>query len=150
MPPGWKCSLKETCSGRQTLLAVDGGPARSGVAAAQKFLVDAFVAGAAVAGGQMSADHEAVVIDLLLVGSRLVAVQAIDALLCVGGHLVLMHHRVLKARVTFRALARCANKVGGGLRDFDPGTRAIDKKCGQNERKCDDDSDETRNETTCE
>ncbi len=91
VPPGWNCSLKATCSGAQALFAMDGGPTGSGVAAAQELLVDAFVAGAAVAGGQVGADHEAVVIDLLLVRPRLVAVQAIHALLGMGRHLVFVH-----------------------------------------------------------
>ena len=47
----------------QALFSVDGGPTGSRVAAAEKLLIDAFVAGTAIAGGQMSADDESVVID---------------------------------------------------------------------------------------
>jgi hypothetical protein len=68
----------------QTLFAMYGGPTGSGVAAAQKLLIDAFMAGAAVARGEMGADHKAVMVNLLLIRSGLVAVQAIHAFLRMG------------------------------------------------------------------
>ena len=43
-----------------------------------------------VYGSQMGADGEAVMIHLRLAGTGLVAVEAIDALLRMGGHLVFM------------------------------------------------------------
>ena len=75
----------------QAFLSVDGGPTRSGVAAAKKFLIDAFLAGAAVPSGQMGADGKPVVIHFLLTWTWLMAVEAIYTLLRVGGHLVFMH-----------------------------------------------------------
>ena len=128
----------------QALLAMDGGPTGCGVTAAQELLVDAFVAGAAVARREMGADHEAVVIDLLLIRSRLVAVQAIHALFRMGGHLVFMHHGILKSCMALRALARCPDEVGSGLLSFDLGPGAIDEKCRQYQRERNDDSQKHR------
>jgi len=71
---------------------MNGGPTRGGVAAAKKFLINAFVAGTAISGCEMGANSEAVVIQLLLARPGLVAVEAIHALLSVGGHLVFMHN----------------------------------------------------------
>ena len=112
------------------------------MAAAKKFLIDAFMAGTAIAGGQMSADRESVMIDLLLTRSRLMAVKAIDALPGVSGHLVFVHDRVLKPRMTFGALSRRPDEVGGRLSRFDGRTRPIHKKAAQDERKRDDDRQE--------
>jgi hypothetical protein len=71
------------------------------MAAAQELLIDAFVARPAVPGGQMSGNHKAVVVNLLLVCAGLVAVKAVDALFRVGTHLVLMHYGILQARMAF-------------------------------------------------
>jgi len=76
----------------ESLFAVDGCPAWSRVPAAQKFLIDAFVTGAAIAGRQMGADHETVMIDFLLARSGLVTVKAVDALFRVGRHLILVNN----------------------------------------------------------
>jgi hypothetical protein len=114
------------------------------VATAKEFLIDAFVARAAIAGGQMGADREAVVIHLLLAGAGLVAVQAIDALLRMGGHLVFMNDRVLKPCVTFGAFSRCPDEIGRRLSRFYTRTLPVDKERGQNERKCNDDSQKYR------
>ena len=112
----------------QPLLSVHSRPTRRCVPAAQEFLVDAFVARAAVSCGEMGADHKAVMIHLLLVRGRRVAVQAVHALLCVRGHLVLMHHRKLKTRMALRALTRSANEIGGGLLGFNVGASPVDEK----------------------
>ena len=128
----------------QAFLAVDGGPAWSGMAATKEFLVDALVAGAAVSRGQMGTDHKPVVIDLLLAGARLVAVKTIDTLLRMGRHFVFVNDRVLKASVALRAFSRRPNEIGCGLRRFDLRTLPIDKKCGNNEPKCNDNSQEHR------
>lgn len=72
----------------QAFLPVHGGPARCRMTAAKEFLINAFVAGAAIASGEMSADSEPVVINLLLAGAGLVTVQAINALLRMSGHLI--------------------------------------------------------------
>jgi hypothetical protein len=76
----------------QTLFAVDGGPTRRRVAATKKLLINAFVTRAAISGSQMRADHKPMVIDLLLAGAGLVAIETIDTLLGMGGHFVFMHH----------------------------------------------------------
>ena len=65
---------------RQACGAVNRGPARRGVTAAQKFLVDVFVARAAIAGGEMVADDEAVMVLFVLAGGGLVAIEAVDVL----------------------------------------------------------------------
>ena len=115
-------------------------PTGGRVTAAQELLVDAFMAGAAIARGQVSADHKAVVIDLLLARGRLVAVQAVDALFCVGGHFVFVHHGILEARMALRAFARCPDEIGCRLIGFNFGPGAINKKCRKDERECNNDS----------
>jgi hypothetical protein len=112
------------------------------VSAAKKLLIDALMAGTAIAGGQMSADRESMMIDLLLIRSRLVAVEAIDALPGMSGHLVFVHHRVLKTRMTFSALSRSPDEVGGWLRRLYGRARSIHKKAAHNERKRDHDRQE--------
>ena len=66
----------------QTLLAIDCRPRCCCMTAAQEFLIDIFVAGAAISCGEMGGDYESVMILLLLAFRRLVAVKAIDALFC--------------------------------------------------------------------
>jgi len=119
----------------QSLLAMHGGPTGCGVAAAKKLLIDTFVAGAAVAGGQVGADHKPVVIHLLLARAGLVTVQAIHTLLCMDRHFVFVNDRVLKPSMALGALARRANKVGGGLVGLNLGTSAIDQEGRKNESK---------------
>jgi hypothetical protein len=125
---------------------VDGGPTRRGVPAAKEFLVDAFMAGTAVSRREMRADYKAVVIRLLLIRGRRVAVQAVHALLCVSGHLVLMHHRVLKTRMALRTFARSPHKVRSGLVGFNPGAGPIDEEGRENQRKRNNNSDKNRSE----
>jgi hypothetical protein len=103
--------------------------------AAQELLVDAFMAGTAVAGCEADADDETVMIDFLLTGRRLMAVQTIDTLLCVCGHFVFMNDRVLQARMTLGTFARRSDKIGGGLIGFHLGPCPIDQEGGENERK---------------
>jgi hypothetical protein len=114
------------------------------VAATQKLLIDAFVARAAVSSGEMRADYKSVVINFLLAGSCLMAVETVDALLCVCRHLVFVHHRILKPSMTFSALSRGPDEVGGRLRGFDTRSRPIHKKSTQNEPKGDHNSQEHR------
>ncbi len=128
--------------GTEPLLPVNRCPTRSSVPAAQELLVDAFVAGAAIARSQVRADDKAVVIDLLLSGTRLMAVKTVDAFLCMCGHLVLMDHGVLEPRMTLGALAGGTNKIRGWLGGFDARPLPIDEKSGQNERKSNDNSEE--------
>jgi hypothetical protein len=63
------------------------------------------MAGAAVSCGQVSTDHETVVIHLLLAGAGLVTVQAIHTLLCMDRHFVIVNDRVLKPSMALGALA---------------------------------------------
>jgi hypothetical protein len=76
----------------------------------------------------VSTDDESVVIDLLLIRAGLVAVEAIDALLRVGRHLVFMDDRVLKPCMALSALSRRPYKVGRRLSRFDLRTLPIDKE----------------------
>jgi len=124
------------------LRTMDRCPTGSGVATAQKLLINAFMAGTAVAGSQAIADDKAVVIYLLLVRPRLVAIQTGHAFFCMGRHFVLMYHRILQASVTLRALTRCADKVRRRLLNFDLGASVIDKECSKNKRKRTYDSNE--------
>jgi hypothetical protein len=112
----------------QALLSMDCGPTGSCVPAAQELLIDAFVAGAAITGSKVSTDDKSVVIDLLLIGTGLVAVEAINALLRVGRHLVFMDDRVLKPCMALSALSRRPYKVGRRLSRFDLRTLPIDKE----------------------
>ena len=92
----------------------------------------------------MGADHEPVMIDFLLSGAGLMAVKAIDAPLRVCGHLVFVYDRILKPGVAFGAFSRGPDEVSSRLCRFDARTRPIHKKSSQNERECDDDSQEHR------
>jgi hypothetical protein len=102
------------------------------------------VAAAAITGREMRADHETVVILLLLAFAWLMAVEAIHAVLGVGTHLVLVHDGVLQTRMTLRAFSAGSDEVCGGLFGFDTGTCAIDEECAENEREGDGDGDKDR------
>ena len=82
------------------------------MATAKELLIDPFVAGAAIARRQMSADYESVMIDFLLAGGGLVAIEAIDTLLRMSRHFVFVDHRILEPRMALCALAGCTNEVG--------------------------------------
>lgn len=90
---------------RKPLLTMNRGPARGSVTATQELLINTLVARAAVACRQMRADDESMMIGLLLALRRLMAIQAVHTLFRMGRHLVLVHYRILKTRVAFRALA---------------------------------------------
>ena len=77
---------------RQAIFSMYRGPAGSGVAAPQEFLINALMARAAIAGCEVLADLKAVMIHLLLAGSRLVTLEAVDSLVRVFRHLVLVDH----------------------------------------------------------
>ena len=109
-------------------LTVNGGPTGSRVATAQEFLIDAFVAGAAVSSCQMRADHESVMIDFLLAGGGLVAVEAIDALLRMSRHFVFVNHRILQPGVALGALSGCPDEIGCRLGGLDTWTRPLTRK----------------------
>jgi hypothetical protein len=105
--------LAEVDLGRaQALFAVDGAPTGSGVTAVEEFLIDTFVATAAVACSEVSTDHKAVMVFFLLALCGLVAVKAGYALSGMGAHFVFMDYGILKTGVAFGALATGSDKVG--------------------------------------
>src|SRR5579863_9928505 len=130
--------------GAQSFFAVNGRPTRCGVAAAQKLLINAFMTGSAVTCGQVGTDYKAVVIDFLLVRARLVAIQAIHALLRMSRHLVFVDDRVLKPCVALRAFTGCAHEIGCRLLCFNLRARPIDEEGRENERKGNDNGNEHR------
>ena len=135
--------------GRQPLLAIDGSPRWSGMAAAQELLVDTFVATPAIARGQLGRDHEPVMVLLLLSGRGLVAFQAVHALAGVQAHFIFVDDRVLGASVTLGAFAGSSDQVGAGLLGFYFGSRTIDQECGHDECEGNDYCDEDRAKRHC-
>ncbi len=94
----------------ESLFTTHGGPGNGGVPAVQKFLIDLFVASAAIAGGDVAGgDDEAVMVFGLLSGRGLMAVEAIHAAFGVLAHFVFVNDGVLGARVAVGALAAGAN-----------------------------------------
>jgi hypothetical protein len=113
--------------------------------AVQKLLVNLFMAAAAIARRQShTRNHKSVMIFLVLPRRRLVALQAVHALLRVFAHLVFMHHRILQPRVALGALPRSPDELCAGLFGFHPRSGTIDKKCSKNKGKCDDHRDKDR------
>ena len=127
---------------RQPLLAVNRCPRNRGMAAAEEFLVDRLVAAAAVGGGQVLGDDEAVMVVALLVGRRLMALQAAHVFLRVHAHLIFMDDAVLQAEMALGAFAGSAHQRGAGLRGLRTRTGAVKKKGADGERKTQDDGDE--------
>ena len=127
---------------RQALFSVDRCPTWRGVPAAQVLLVDALMACTAVSGGEMRADDKAVVIGLFLSGGGLMAIEAVDALSGVGGHLVLMDDGVLKPGMALGALAGGADEICCRLLDLYLWTRTVDQKCREDQSKRYDDRNE--------
>lgn len=77
------------------------------MAAAQKLLVDIFMAAATVTCCQLTCrNHETVMVFLLLPGRSLMAIQAVHALLSVLAHLILNTACASDTRRTFRWRAR--------------------------------------------
>ncbi len=89
----------------QSCGAVNCCPARRGVPAAQKFLVDVFMARAAIAGGEMIADDESVMVHFVLARGRRVAIEARDVLARVDRHFVFVDDGVLLTRMALGAFA---------------------------------------------
>ena len=114
--------------------------------AAQELLVDRLVTAAAVAGGQLRRDDEAVMLLLLLAGGRLMAVEAVDALLGVQAHLVLVDDRILLPLVALGAFAGRAHERRGRLIGFDARPRAVDQERADDQSERNDDGDEDRTE----
>src|SRR6266480_3845547 len=100
--------------------------------AAQKLLVDLLVAAAAIARRQSRiGNQESVMIFPVLPRRRLVALQAVDAFLCVLAHLIFMNHRILQPRVTLRTLSRGPHKGSTRLFGFYSRPCTIDEKRSQ-------------------
>jgi hypothetical protein len=137
---GLKLFAKGNLFRAQALFTVNGSPTGGGVATAKELLVDTLVAGTAVPSRQMSTDHESVMIDFLLTGSGLMAVEAIHTLLRMRRHFVLMNHRILEPGMALRALAGGADEVGRRLGRLDTWALPVDQKGGQNQCECDNDS----------
>ena len=119
----------------EAFFAVDGGPRGCGMPAVEKLLVDVFMAGAAVAGGELGGNGKAVVVFFLLIGGGLVAIEAVHTFLGVGANLVFVDDGVLSARVAFGALAGGAHEICAGLVAFDFGAGALNQECGDYEGK---------------
>src|SRR5262249_7642737 len=143
---GMKALGERDILGLETALAEDGRPRDGGVAAPQEFLIDGVVARAAVAGRELRDDGEAVMILTLLSGSRLMAIEAVDALSRVRAQLVFVDDRILLGRMALGALAGGPHEGGGGLLDVHPWPRAIDHERADDESERDDDRDEHRAE----
>jgi hypothetical protein len=120
---------------RESLLAIDGGPGRRSVPAAKELLVYVFVAAAAVPSRQLRTDYETVMIFLVLSLGRLVAIQAIHALLRVPAHLVFVDHGILCPGMTFGALPAGAHECGARLLGFYLRSRAIENERSQYQSK---------------
>jgi hypothetical protein len=125
----------------QTFFTVYGSPTGGSMAAPKKLLINSFVTRPAVAGSQVRTDHKPVMIDFLLIGTRSMAVEAIHATLCMGGHFVFVDNRILEPRMTLCAFSRGPDKVGSGLCRLNARALPIDKKCRHNQRKCNHDSE---------
>jgi len=70
---------------------------------------------------------------LLLAVGGLMAVEAVDALLRMPAHLVLVDDGVLLPDVTFGALAGRADKGGGRLIGLDAWPLTVDQKCREDQ-----------------
>src|SRR5581483_6142911 len=117
--------------GAQALFPINSSPRRSGMTAMEKLLINALVAAAAIPGGQLGRDDEAMMIFLLLAGGRLMAFKAVHSFAGVGAHLVLVYYGILRAGVALGTFSSGANEVGTGLLGlyFRPG--AVNEECRQ-------------------
>src|SRR3954451_5329449 len=95
--------------------------------------------GTAVAGREARCDDEPVVILALLPGLRLMAFQAIDALLAVNAHFVLVDDGGLRAVMTLRTLPCRSYEPCIWLVCFDLRPSTVDQECPDYERKPDHD-----------
>ena len=129
---------------RQAFGAEDCGPGWRRVAAADKFLVNLFMADAAVCGRYVRGDDEPVVIEFVffLALLRLVTIEAVDAVGGVFAHLEFVDDRVLLAGVAFGAFPRGLDERGVGLIDLGVGAGALDEESGDNHSAGDDQGDE--------
>lgn len=82
----------------------------------------------------MRTDDKAAMIHPLFPSRRLMAVEAVDAILRVCRHLVLTNHRILQPRMALRALSRGPYEIGSRLLGLRLLTSAVHKKGGNDER----------------
>jgi len=128
--------------GGEPFFSHDSGPGSCGVAAAREFLVDLFVAGAAIARSHLSGDYEAVVILFLLTLRGLVAVEAGNAFPGVLAHLKFMNDGILLMRMAFRAFAGGHDELRVGLVHLNAGPSPLDEESTKNQSEGDDEGDE--------
>ena len=105
------------------------------MAAAQEFLVDAFVAGATVARRHVRRDHEAVVVLALLLVRGLMAIETVHALFGVSAHLVLVDDGVLLPDVALGAFAGSPHQALCRLLSLNRWPRPIDQERGDDDGK---------------
>ena len=110
-------------------------PRHCGVPAAQKLLIDIFMATSTVASSEAANNGESVVRLTFLSVRGLMAVEAIDPFLCVFTHFIFMNNRILSARMAISALSRSAYEVRFWLFGLNTRTCAVDQKCGQHQRE---------------
>ncbi len=127
---------------RESLLAINRGPGRRGMAAVQKLLIDGFVATAAISRRKLRGDHKAVVILLFLPFGRLMAIQAVHAFGGVLAQLVFVNHGILRPHVAFGAFSGGAHEFRAGLIGFRFGPGTVQQKRGHDQGKGDDDGEE--------
>jgi hypothetical protein len=127
----------------QSLFSIDRCPTGSSVTAVKEFLVNGFVATAAITSGEVAAaDFKSVMVIFLLTRSRLVTIKAVDAFPGVDAHFVFVDNGVLQPGVAFGALAAGTNEIRGRLFCFNLGSRSIDEKGREDKRKSNSNSDE--------
>src|SRR5436305_9419042 len=114
--------------------------------AAGELLIDGFVTTATIAGGHLFRDDKAVMILALLVVCGLMAVKAIDALLAMLAHFVLVDDRILLLTVALRAFSRSADQGLIGLIRLDAWALPVNQECGNDQRKSNDDGQKNRAE----
>ena len=112
--------------------------------AAEKLLVGIFMATAAVGRGNCVADGKAVMVLLLLIGRRLMAVEAGDILRRVSAELEFMHDGMLQLRVAFGALPGRSHMSHRRLRRIRRRPLGIDEERREDEAESNDESDEHR------
>ncbi len=141
----WLIALRELDLFRlQPLLTEDRGPRSRRVAAPQELLVDRLVTASTVPRRQLCRDDETVMVFFCLTVSRLMTVEAVDALLRVPAQLVLVDDRVLLLAVALRALAGGPHEFRRGLIRFDARPRTIHQERADDQGKRHDDGDEHR------
>jgi len=128
--------------GLESLLAIDCCPGDCRVTTSEKFLINAFVATAAITGCKFGHDYEAVMLLTVLILCRLVAIEAIDALLRMQAQFVFVDYRKLLPDVTLSALATRPHKRFIRLFGFNSGARPVNQECGDDQSKRDDNCNE--------